>query len=104
VVAGWRHGGRVGVPGLPAAHHDGRFDILETPDGYMLRENVGSTGSPDWSEVDTYDTLRDAEEAAGEVASDGPPAYSPHSGDPDGYDRNGAWDGFQVTSDADSGL
>lgn len=24
--------------------------------------------------------------------------------DPDGYDRNGAFDGFQVTSDADSGL
>lgn len=28
------------------------------------------------------------------------PAYS----DPDGYDRNGAWDGFQVTSDAEGGL
>jgi len=25
-------------------------------------------------------------------------------GDPDGYDRNGAWDGFQVTSDAEGGL
>jgi hypothetical protein len=24
--------------------------------------------------------------------------------DPDGYDRNGAFDGFQVTSDADNGL
>ncbi len=24
--------------------------------------------------------------------------------DPDGYDRNGAYDGFQVTSDAEGGL
>lgn len=31
------------------------------------------------------------------------PAYSPYS-DPDGYDRNGAYDGFQVTSDAEGGL
>lgn len=31
------------------------------------------------------------------------PAYSLY-GDPDGYDRNGAYDGFQVTSDAEGGL
>lgn len=30
-------------------------------------------------------------------------AYSPY-GDPDGYDRNGAFDGFQVYSDAEGCL
>jgi hypothetical protein len=93
----WTHSPDTGV----TYSEDGRFDILETPDGYMLRENQGD-GDDDWAEVDTYDTLTEAQQAA--TGDDTPPAYSPHSGDPDGYDRNGAWDGFHVTSDADSGL
>lgn len=44
--------------------NDGRFDILEGPDGFMLRQNHGDTESPDWTEVDTYDTLADAQGAA----------------------------------------
>jgi len=32
------------------------------------------------------------------------PAVPSSSADPDGYDRNGAYDGFQVTSDAEGGL
>lgn len=42
------------------------------------------------------DCCNEPAEAAG-------PRYSTYS-DPDGYDRNGAYDGFGVTSDADSGL
>lgn len=83
---------------------DGRFDIIESPDGYMLRENKGEgdgEDSADWTEVDTYDTLADAQNAAGyPVISE---RYSEYS-DPDGYDRNGAYDGYQVTSDAEGGL
>jgi hypothetical protein len=77
---------------------DGRFDILKGPDGYMLRENQGDEQSPDWAEVDTYDTLSEAQAAAAgddSPAAYSPAAYSPHSGDPDG---------FQVTSDAEGGL
>jgi hypothetical protein len=94
----WTHSPDTGV----TYSEDGRFDILESPDGYMLRENRDSV---DWVEVDTYDTLTEAQAAAGPryslfTESARKAAYS----DPDGYDRNGAYDGFQVTSDAEGGL
>lgn len=82
---------------------DGRFDVLEGPGGWMLRENQGDSDSPDWTEIGTYGTLAGAKAGAGDRATTDPPRYSPY-GDPDGHDRNGAFDGFQVTSDAEGGL
>jgi hypothetical protein len=49
----------------------------------------------EWEAGYDDDELEDPDEDA--------PGYGLY-GDPDGYDRNGAYDGFQVTSDAEGGL
>ncbi len=92
---------------------DTRRDALVTeayvnPRGRVYLETVSSLGKVyvPGGDVREVANVRDADSAAeddSEDEDDEEQLYSEYS-DPDGYDRNGAFDGFAVYSDADPGM